>query len=322
MRRRPAYKYHLDRAGIGPLALGVRERVFELVEEWRWPTIGELETLDLDHLETTYALSEMANHVGPAWDAPYIPSDAEEDEAARRWGLALRLELQGRGQLLRGYTEVSDYDGAERILLHPSQLYTDDFGRPIPRSRMKKIVDEWCDFLEAGNTPIRYIEISTRAPKRLISSLRGQTQLRGLQIKWGDYDDISALALTPDLWLAELKGAPALTDLTPLRSARSLRVLRLDDTRRATDYSPLADLRSLEELELTSGFNSPGLNLPSISFLRGLTGLRRLVIGSRVLDEDYSPLLGLTNLEDLWVQRQKVMHPTYEELERAIPALR
>ena len=128
MRRRPAFKYHLDRAGIGLLTLGVRERVLELVEEWRWPAIDESETLDLDHLETTLALSEIANHVGPPWDAPYIPSDDKEDEANRAWALALRLELQARGQLLRGYTEVSEYDGAERILLHPSQsLYSDDF---------------------------------------------------------------------------------------------------------------------------------------------------------------------------------------------------
>ena len=52
-----------------------------------------------------------------------------------------------------------------------------------------------------------------------------------------------------------------MTDLTPLRSARSLRVLRLDETGGRPTTRPLEDLKALEELEQTIGMYPPGLNL-------------------------------------------------------------
>ena len=150
----------------------------------------------------------------------------------------------------------------------------------------------------------------------------GQTQLRGLEIKWGDYDDISPVAGMPDLWNLNLGGASGLIDITALRSATSLRVLALEDCRRLTDFSPLGDLDTLEEFSLTSGFGSGSLTVPTIGFVRGMTGLRRLLVGARVLDEDYSPLLARTDLEELWVRKQRNMHPSLEELQSQIPGMR
>lgn len=319
--RRPAYLYHLERAGIGPLVDAVREKVVELAEAWDWPAVDRLEATSTDHLEVSYALLEAGNHA--AWNAPSFRIGMLDDAAEyRAWYLALRLELQLRGQLPRSYTEVSEYDGAARILVNPTQLYADDFGRTIPESRKRRIVDEWCDFFASGPTPIRYLAFTSRAPKRLISALHGQTQLRGLSIKWGDYDDISALATMPDLWIAELNGASGLADLEPLRSAGSLRILRLEDTRRVADYSPVGDLVGLEELELRTGLTSSALPIPSIDFLRKMSSLRHLVLAGRVLDEDYAPLLVRADLESLWLRKQKSMHPSYEELALAIPGLR
>jgi hypothetical protein len=319
--RRPAYIYHAKRAGIGPLIDAARNRIVEVADSWTWPAIEELGVLDDERLETTYALFEAADHVSSAVMRE-VGAEAEDLEYEQAWKLALRLELGERGQLPKVVTEVSEYVGAERILLSPTQLYTDEFGRTIPRSRLKKIVDEWCDFFEASTTSIRYLEITSRAPKRLVSALRGQTQLRGLDIKWGDYDNVSPVAGMPDLWTLNLGGASGLTDITALRSASSLRVLALEDCRRLTDFSPLGDLDTLEELSLTSGFGSASLTVPTIGFVRGMTGLRRLLVGARVLDEDYSPLLARTDLEELWVRKQRSMRPSLDELQRDIPGLR
>jgi hypothetical protein len=207
--RRPAYTYHAQRAGIGPLLDATRDRIVEIAVGWRWPEISDMSALDDERLETTYAIFEAAEHVSRKvvrHFADYL-ADLERDRA---WTLALTLELEGRGQLPRVFTEVSEYDGAERILIAPTQLYADEFGRPIPQARLKRIVDEWCEFFEASSTPIRYLDISSRAPKRLVAALRGQTQLRGLEIKWGDYEDISAVSRMPDLWTLRLGGASGL----------------------------------------------------------------------------------------------------------------
>jgi len=317
--RQPASVHHAERAGIGPLLQATGDRIVEIAESWRWPAIDELETLDDGQLETSYALLEAANHIARPVPRRSAMTDDEDEFAVREqaWRLALRLELKMRGQLPRVYTEVSEYDGSERILLEPTQLFADVFGRPLPRSRLKRIVDEWCEFFEAGPTPIRYLDISSRAPKRLITALRGQAQLRGLAIKWGDYDDVSAIAGMPDLWSLRLGGASGLTELAPLRSATSLRVLELEASRRLTDYSPLGALSTLEEFRVTGS-----TAIPTIAFVRGLTGLRHLLIGARVLDEDYSPLLELAGLEKLRVHKQRTMHPSYEELEERIAGMR
>lgn len=318
--RRPAYIYHAGRAGIGPLIDAARSRIVEIAESWEWPAIDELDALDDDALETAFALFGAASHVSGV--VPDFDTDVDNVEGEQAWKFALTLELKGRGQLPRVFTEVSEYDGAERIVLRPTQLYADEFGRTIPRSRLKRIVDEWCELFEASPTPIRYLDISTRAPGRLVAALRGQTQLRGLEIKWGDYGDISPVAGMPDLWNLSLGGASGLTDVTALRAATSLRVLALEDCRRLTDLSPLGDLDILEELSLTSGIGSGSLTVSTIEFLRGMTGLRRLIVGARVLDEDYSALLARADLEELWVRKQRNMNPSIDELQDQIPDMR
>lgn len=328
--RRPPFASQLTRAGIGLWLEETQDRVLEMAQSWNWPGIEELESSDLSHLEASYALLHAVSPLSLV--LPVEPAfDPDEDEVAepwaaqeeqRAWSLALVLELGARGQLPRIYTELSEYDGAARITITPTQLYTDAFGRVIPKSRQKKILDEWCDFFESSPTPIRFLDIASRAPKRLITALRGQTQVRGLSIKWGDYDDLSALATMPDLWTAELGGASALMNLDPLRAAQSLRFLRLGDSRRVADYSALGALANLEELEFVTGMGSATFGIPNINFLREMPSLRHLSIAARVLDNDYSPLLDRTTLESLWVLKQKTMSPSYNELVLRIPALR
>lgn len=314
VRRGAAGSWSLARAGAEPLIDEVRARILDAADEWRWPAIEEFGDLDDDELEVTYALRSAFEEVTHRQFGS--PGTEEEQELELAWKLALSLELSSRGQLPRVVTELGDYDGEERLVLAPSQLYYDEVGRVIPASRRKRIVDEWCEFLAAGSTPIRYLYIASRAPKRLISALHGQTQLRGLEIKWGDYDDLSAVAGMPDLWRLVCRGASALGDLTPLPEAGALRVVELEDCRRLSDPSPLAGLTSVESLSITIR------SLPTIAFLRGMTSLRSLALVARVLDEDYTPLLDHRQLDELWIRKQRRMQPSLEELARHIPVLR
>lgn len=315
--REPGTAWHLDTARQGAWSMELRELIYVTARDHDWPQVSSLEDLETDELESVYALSAMASFVdfqGTWW--------GDDDEGYFSWRLALSLAMRSRGQLQSVYTEVSEYDGASRIIIAPTQLGVDEFGREIPRSRRVKIVDEWCDFFSSAPTPIHYLHIASRAPSRLVSSLSAQTQLRGLEIKWGDYDDISPIATMPHLWTADFGGATALADLRPLASARALRDLAIQDTRRAIDYSPISELHQLEQLTLSTGINSQALKVPNLDFLRGLASLRSLYLGLRVLDGDFTPLLDLPQLTSLWVPKQRGMFPPYDELVRRIPALR
>lgn len=296
----------------------VHEAIFDLVERWEWPVVAEFDDTDEFHLLYSHALLDafvqLRGHV------TYIEVDGrymtEEDPDIEPWRLALDLELVSRGLLRHVFVELSEYDGSARATIAPTQLSYDSFGREIPRSRRTKIVDEWCEFFASAASPIRYLTIASRAPKRLVSSLAAQTQLRGIRIKWGDYDDISPFGAMQNLWTADFDGATAVTNIEPLASAGALRILRLGDARRLRDYTPLARLRAIEQLTLVGG------QVPSIGFVREMTTLRQLDLATKVLDGDFSPLLARTDLERLRVHEQRGMSPSYEQLVARIPALR
>jgi hypothetical protein len=188
VRRPAAADWDVRRAGADTLIDEIRERILREVEHWRWPEIDALDDVDDDELELSYALLCAFEGVTHWLFNPNVTD--EEREEHQSWKLALTLELASRGQLPRVVTEVADYNGEERIVLAPTQLSFDEFGRDIPASRRKRIVDEWCDFLASAPTPIRSLRIASRAPKRLIAALSGQAQLRQLWVKWGDYDDV------------------------------------------------------------------------------------------------------------------------------------
>ena len=88
------------------------------------------------------------------------------------------------------------------------------------------MVADWTDFFSSGRSAIRDLEFVTRTPKRLFASLQGQTQLRRLAIKWGDYEDLSlrrasrvpivrALADLIALERLEIEGLSRARDMTP-----------------------------------------------------------------------------------------------------------
>jgi hypothetical protein len=118
----------------------------------------------------------------------------------------------------------------------------------------------------------------------------------------------------PHLWSLTLGGATALEDVSPLASAAALRVLQIGDCRRLTEVSPFGRLRAVESFSIHTR------SVPTISFLHGMPRLRALVLGTRVEDEDYSPLLG-RDFRRLWIRKQRRMQPPLAELSERLPML-
>lgn len=232
-----------------------------------------------------------------------------------RYGQRVRHPSQGSAPPL---TRVDEYDGGSVVRVSATQLGTSYSAREA-----RKIVDQWCQFFDSGPTPVTDLAFTTRTPKRLFESLRGQTQLRCLAVKWGDYDDLGPLTgmheLT-DLWLG---GASSVRTLTPLAEMPQLRELAIESLRHVHDLSPLGGLTQLRVLELGGDWMTPRfVHVDSIEFLRRLPDLERLVLHTMVIDDlDYSPLLGLSRLREARVMPTRGMRPSHDELCAALPAL-
>ncbi len=122
------------------------------------------------------------------------------------------------------------------VVLEATQL-----GFDYSATQAKRVVAEWVEFFSAGPSSIQELIFVSRTPKRLFNSLRAQTQLKVLEIKWGDYEDLSALAGMRDLQKLRLAGASSVQTLAPLAHLRIVRSLSLDSLRRVRDLSPVGE---------------------------------------------------------------------------------
>lgn len=215
-------------------------------------------------------------------------------------------------------TTVDEYDGESVVRLSATQLGT----RYSPH-QARKIVDQWCELFSGGPTAITDLAFTTRTPKRLFASLRGQTQLRRLGVKWGDYDDLEPLTGMSELTEIWLGGASSVRTLSPLATMPRLQELGIESLRHVRDLRPLGSLTRLRALEVGGDWRSPrNVRVDSIAFLRELPQLESLVLHTMIVENlDYSPLLALKGLREVRVMPTVGMRPTHSELCAAIPAL-
>jgi hypothetical protein len=208
-------------------------------------------------------------------------------------------------------TRVDEYGGERSVRISATQL-----GSKFSASEAKNIVSEWMKFFSSAPSPIQELSFVTRTPKRLFESLAGQSQLQSLAIKWGDYDDLSVLKSMGRLSVLQLRGASSIRSVEPLAELPSLGALLLGSLRHAHDLSPIGRSESITALDLGGDWKSPRTaHIDSIAFLRQMPQLRRVLLHTIIVDDlDYSPILGLPNLEAVGVMKARGMHPPYETL--------
>lgn len=211
--------------------------------------------------------------------------------------------------------EAGEYSGEKSLAISATQL-------SVPQSRANRVIDGWIEFFERGPSPIIDLEFTTRTPARLFESLRGQTQLQSLELKWGDYADLSVLSGMHELTSLSLGGAAAVTTVEPLGKLHSLSVLGIHGSKRVVDYGPLRHLEGLENLAITAGINGPNQHADSLEFVRGLVGLRIFTFAPRIDSLDYSPLLSLQGAELVDIHMVRGMSPSAIDLEWSVPGMR
>lgn len=216
----------------------------------------------------------------------------------------------------RTITRVSEYGGEPAVSLAATQL-----GSAYSANEAKKVVTEWVQFFSSGPSPIEELRLVTRTPQRLFNSLQQQSQLKLLAIKWGDYDDLSVLDDMQQLRSLRLAGASSVHDLGPLSRLQQVQKLLVESLRLADDLAPIGAMQQVHDLEVGGNWMSPRVaHVRSLSFLRQMPQLRRLILHTVIVDElDYSPILGLPNLEAVRVMKARGMRPAYEELIASTP---
>lgn len=213
-------------------------------------------------------------------------------------------------------TRVSEYEGQSTVAIEATQL-----GLEYTEADKRRIVQEWCDFLSSGPSPLRDLRFVSRTPKRLFDALRGQTQLEALSVKWGDYEDLGALVGLTRLRTLHLKGASAVQDVHPLAQLKNVTDLVIEGLRRARDLSPIASMSGVTELELGGDWMSDRVaRIESFSFLRNMPQLRTLLLHTVAADDlDYSAVLDLPALRSVRVMGVPGMRPSIDVLKARTP---
>ena len=211
---------------------------------------------------------------------------------------------------------VAEYAGQSAIRVAATQL-----GPRYSSSEAKRIVAEWVEFFASAPSPIQDLALVSRTPRRLFEALAGQRQLRRLSVKWGDYEDLSALSELTDLSYLRLGGASSVRDLRPLSELSGVAELELDSLCHARDLDPIGAMSGVTSLAIAGAEGSMRIaHVDSISFLREMPQLRRLRLYGVIVDDlDYSPILALPSLQSLWVNKARGMRPAFDDLVASTP---
>ena len=208
-------------------------------------------------------------------------------------------------------TRLGEYAGEPVVRLAATQR-----GSDYSSTQARKVVTEWVEYFSSGPSPIQELRLVTRTPSRLFNALRQQSQLKGLTVKWGDYEDLSVLSDMQELQTLRLGGASRVRDLGPLSRRGPVQELLVESLRLADDLAPLGAMRGVRDLELGGDWISPRIaHVRSVAFLRQMPQLRRLILHTIIVDDlDYSPITQLPDLQAVRVMKARGMRPTYEAL--------
>ena len=191
------------------------------------------------------------------------------------------------------------YRGESSVAIVATQLVSAGLAT---RSEQRRILADWIAFFREAPRQIRHLALRSRVPQELLSSLEGQTGLESLEIKWGDYCDLTPLSELSRLRSLALGGAVEVADLTPLTTLAGLGSLVVDQPFLVRDQSPISTLTGLRELVYGNAY--PGsdkvVEIPGFAWLGPLTRLRSLRMpGTRPADPDLSVLAELPDLVHL-----------------------
>ena len=224
---------------------------------------------------------------------------------------------------IQSVVEVSEYRGGDRLIINCTQLGDSFTPRYKTQKEKKRVLSEWCDFLQ--NNPETFTELyfSTRMPQELFDALCCQKRLKRLEIKWGVYRNISAIENLNSIELLHIGSGAGVESIAPLTKLKNLLALSVENFQKISDYSPLNRLSALESLSIEGdGLGPQYIKVESLDFLKEMTQIRLFRLRTaRLMSKDYTPVLYLKNLEHLTLRKSREVSKLYNELVR-LPKLK
>jgi hypothetical protein len=224
---------------------------------------------------------------------------------------------------VRNIIEVSEYSNDEQITINCTQL--GDFLTPqfSSQKEKKRILNEWCEFLNNQKTNIREVNFGTRMPQVLFDAMCNQKELKIINIKWGAYTDLSALENLEKIEKIHIGSGASIASIDPISKLNTLKALSIENFQKISDYSAIGLLDSLESLNIEGdGMGPQYIKINSLRFLENLPNLRFLrILTERLQDKDYSPINNLKNIEHLTLGSNREIKRIYADLIR-LPKLK
>lgn len=212
--------------------------------------------------------------------------------------------------------EVSEYNGESELTINCTQL-GDSFTPGYKTAKEKKrVLQEWCDFLQNNKTAFTELTFCTRMPQELFNAVCKQENLRKLHIKWGVYSDISKLANLTKLEYLQLGSGASVESIEPITKLKNLAALSVENFQKIEDYSLFTNLKNLESLSIEGdGLGPKYIYVNSLDFLNNMEQLRFFrFLTARLKSKDYTPVLSLENIEHLTLRPCKETKKLYSEM--------
>lgn len=218
---------------------------------------------------------------------------------------------------LKSLVEVSQYNGETALTINCTQL-DDDFTPQYKTPKEKKhVLHEWCDFLSSNTTAFTELQFGTRMPQELFDAVCAQQNLRKLYIKWGRYPDISKIANLSNLEYLHIGSGASVQSIEPISHLKNLVALSVENFQKIDDYALFAKLKKLESLSIEGdGLGGPQyIHVKSLDFLHDMNQLRFFrFLTARLKSKDYTPVLGLENIEHLTLGACKEVKTLYSDM--------
>lgn len=197
--------------------------------------------------------------------------------------------------------KVKDYSGQKILILSCTQL-------DCSQSEQNKIVNEWCELFRTNQLPVEKIWFTSRISQKILDSICYQTNLKGLWIKWGVYDNIYSIANLKSLEYLHLGGGASLKNIDSVFELKNLKAFEAVRLFNIHDYSLLKNLEKLVDISIEgdpySSFKK--VSIKSLDFLNEMPQLIRLnLCMTKIEDQSYRPISNLPNLKFLELPRDK-----------------